>query len=76
MQLLTYPRQTDCIGGFPSAESLRTSCTSSQKDYVQPTKFVLRTDGFMPQGNPSQYNPLRIVMVQSTSQTLEAPAIA
>lgn len=47
MQLLTYPRQTDCIGGFPSAESLRTSfaaqgaATSSPKDYVQPTKFVL-----------------------------------
>ncbi len=25
----------------------RTYRTNSQKDYVQPTKFVLRTDGFM-----------------------------
>ena len=44
-----------CIPDRPTAQAVsfppskaRTSCTDSQQDYVQPTKLVLRIDGFMP----------------------------
>ncbi len=51
----------------------RTYRTNSQKDYVQPTKFVLRTDGFMLRAILLGATPYELSWFRSTSQAMDVP---